>query len=250
MKIATWNMNGYRSAEKINALENLVSNNDPDIICLQEIKMNDKLYDELNYNTYYNFAFKKGYSGSVVMTKIKPLNVVYDIGLERFDREGRFLLLEFEDFVLINIYIPHGGRNKENHPYKFEALDNLIKLIKGINKNLIICGDFNIAHTELDLKNYKTNYNNNMFSFPERAKIDEILSLGLVDSFRVIEKDGDIYSAWPNAYNARERNMGWRIDYIFVSEVLKDKIKSVKYLKEQLGSDHAPCVLCLDKCML
>lgn len=243
MKIVTWNINGYRSAERINALETIVSNNNPDIICLQEIKMNEKLYDELGYNAFYNFAEKKGYSGLVVMTKKKPLNVIYDIGLERFDKEGRFLLLEFDNFVLINIYIPHGGRDKGNHPYKFEALDNLIKLIKEVKKNLIICGDFNIAHTELDLMNYKTNYNNNMFSYPERAKIDEILSLGLVDSFRVIEKGGGIYSAWPNAYNARERNMGWRIDYIFVSEVLKKKIRDVKYLKEQLGSDHAPYIL-------
>lgn len=243
MKIVTWNINGYRSAERINALEELVSNNNPDIICLQELKMNKKLYNELGYNCYYNFAEKKGYSGLVVMSKDKPLNIFCNTGLDRFDKEGRFLLLEFENFVLINIYIPHGGRSKENHPYKFESLDMLLKLIKKIDKDLIICGDFNIAHTELDLKNYKTNYNNNMFSYPERAKIDEILSLGLLDSFRVLEKGGDIYSAWPNAYNARERNMGWRIDYIFVSKKFESQIKNVEYQKKQMGSDHAPYVL-------
>lgn len=243
MKIITWNINGFRSALKQNAIEELISNNNPDIICFQEIKMNDKLPDEYGYNAFYNFAEKKGYSGLVVLSKEKPINVERNFQEPRVDIEGRFLMLEYDSFVLINIYIPHGGRNKENHPYKFETLNRFIEIIKDINKDLIICGDFNIAHTELDLMNYKTNYNNNMFSYPEREKIDEILSLGFVDSFRVKTSGGGVYSAWPNAYNARERNMGWRIDYIFVSKRLESNIKSVKYLKDQMGSDHAPCVL-------
>lgn len=243
MKIVSWNINGYRSAEKSNSLSVLISLNNPDIICLQEIKMNEEILENYGYNCYYNFAEKRGYSGVMIFTKRKPLNVISKLGLERFDSEGRFLLLEYEKFIVINIYIPHGGRKKENHPYKFEAINKLLELIKGLKKDIFICTDFNIAHTEKDVKNYKTNYHNNMFSYEERSKIDELLSLGLVDSFREINQNGDVYSMWPNGFNARERNMGWRIDYIFVSDGLKDNIKDVNYLKEQFGSDHCPCAL-------
>lgn len=243
MKIITWNINGYRSAEKLNSIEELISKNNPDIICLQEIKMNNKVLNDYGYNCYYNFANKRGYSGTMVFTKEKPINIVYEMNLDRFDQEGRFILLEYNKFVLINIYIPHGGRKKENHPYKFSVINKLLELIRSLNKNIIVCTDFNIAHTEKDVKNYKTNYNNNMFSYEERAKIDELLTLGLIDSFRYVNQEDNIYSMWPNGFNARERNMGWRIDYIFMSEMLKKNIKSVKYLKEQLGSDHCPCIL-------
>lgn len=213
----------------------------PDILCLQEIKMNEHFPDTFGYECYYHFACKRGYSGVAVFTKEKPLNVQKKIGLERFDTEGRFLLLEYEKFVLINIYIPHGGRKKENHPYKFEVINILLEILQTIQKHVIICTDFNIAHTELDLLNYKTNYHNNMFSYPEREKIDELLSLGFVDSLRSITKDGNIYSMWPNGCHAREKNMGWRIDYIFVSKELETNIQNVKYLEEHLGSDHCPC---------
>ncbi len=246
MKIVSWNINGYRSAEKTNSIKELIDKNNPDIICLQEIKMNEEVLEGFGYNCYYNFAQKRGYSGVMVFTKEKPINVMCTIGLERFDEEGRFLLLEYKNFILINIYIPHGGRKKENHPYKFAAIDKLLRLIEELNKPVFICTDFNIAHTELDVKNYKTNYKNNMFSYEERAKIDELLNLGLVDSFRCLVKDDNIYSMWPNGFNARERNMGWRIDYIFISKALEKNIKSVKYLKEQLGSDHCPYRLDID----
>jgi len=243
IKIITWNINGYRSTEKSNNMEMLIQNNNPDIICLQEIKMNDKVLNEYGYHCYYNFAEKKGYSGTMIFTKDQPLRIQYEIGLNRFDQEGRFILLEYDKFILINIYIPHGGRKKENHPYKFSVINKLLELIKILNKNVIICTDFNIAHNEIDVKNYKTNYNNNMFSYEERAKIDELLDLGLIDSFRSLVKDGNIYSMWPNGFNARERNMGWRIDYIFVSKNLEKYIKGVKYLKDQLGSDHCPYIM-------
>lgn len=243
IKIITWNINGYRSAEKSNNMEMLIQNNNPDIICLQEIKMNDKVLNEYGYHCYYNFAEKKGYSGTMIFTKDQPLRIQYEVGLNRFDQEGRFILLEYDKFILINIYIPHGGRKKENHPYKFSVINKLLELIKILNKNVIICTDFNIAHNEIDVKNYKTNYDNNMFSYEERAKIDELLDLGLIDSFRSLVKDGNIYSMWPNGFNARERNMGWRIDYIFVSKNLEKYIKGVKYLKDQLGSDHCPYIM-------
>lgn len=243
IKIITWNINGYRSAEKSNNMEMLIQNNNPDIICLQEIKMNDKVLNEYGYHCYYNFAEKKGYSGTMIFTKDQPLRIQYEVGLNRFDQEGRFILLEYDKFILINIYIPHGGRKKENHPYKFSVINKLLELIKTLNKNVIICTDFNIAHNEIDVKNYKTNYDNNMFSYEERAKIDELLDLGLIDSFRSLVKDGNIYSMWPNGFNARDRNMGWRIDYIFVSKNLEKYIKGVKYLKDQLGSDHCPYIM-------
>lgn len=243
MRIITWNVNGYRSCEKTNSIKELIQKNNPDIICLQEIKMNHPVLNEYGYHCYYNFAEKKGYSGTMVFTKEMPLSVKKNMDLDRLDQEGRFLLLEYEKFILINIYIPHGGRKKENHPYKFAVINQLLKLIKKLDKNVIICTDFNIAHKEIDVKNYKTNYNNNMFSYEERAKIDELLSLGIVDSFRVLEEKGDIYSMWPNGFNARERNMGWRIDYIFITNTLEKNIKSVKYIKEQMGSDHCPYIV-------
>lgn len=243
MKIVTWNINGFRSAEKIHSFENLITNYQPDIICVQELKMNNEIPNNFGYYSYYNFALKKGYSGTMILTKEKPLSISYKLGLTRFDNEGRFIMLEYPQFFVINIYIPHGGRQKENHPYKFSAINKLLELIKDLNKKVFICTDFNIAHTELDLKNYKTNYNNNMFSKEERAKIDELLSLGLVDSFRCLVDEGNIYSMWPNGFNARTRNMGWRIDYIFASEEFKENIKQVKYLKEVLDSDHCPFIL-------
>jgi exodeoxyribonuclease-3 len=243
MKIITWNINGYRSADKLGAIKDLICKDNPDIICLQEIKMNEKVINDYGYNCYYNFANKKGYSGALIFSKREPINVIYKLGLDKFDQEGRFILLEYIDFVLINIYIPHGGRKKENHPYKFASINKLLDIIKKSNKKIIICTDFNIAHTELDVKNYKTNYNNNMFSYEERAMIDKLLDLGLIDSFRSLIKEDNIYSMWPNGFNARERNMGWRIDYIFTSKQLEKNIENVRYLQEQFGSDHCPCKL-------
>jgi len=243
VKVITWNINGYRSAEKTNSIETLIKNNHPDIICLQEIKMNEKVLNEFGYQCYYNFAKKKGYSGTMIFSNRKPLRIQYDLGFDRFDQEGRFILLEYEEFILINIYIPHGGRKKENHPYKFAVIHRLLELVKQLNKNVIICTDFNIAHEEIDVKNFKTNYHNNMFSYEEREKINQLLSLGFVDSFRCLVKDKDIYSMWPNGFHARERNMGWRIDYIFMSKSLEKNIKSVRYLKEHMGSDHCPYIV-------
>lgn len=243
MKIITWNINGYRSAQKDNRFSDLLNERDPDIVCLQEVKMNDPLIEDSNYYISYNFAVKKGYSGVAVLSKRKPINVEHTLGVQRFDVEGRYLLLEFDEYVLINIYIPHGGRKKENHPHKFSAIDALIKRVKKINKPLYICTDFNIAHDERDVANFKTNRDNNMFSYEERKKLDELLKLGLVDSFRVIHSEGGIYSMWPNANNARERNMGWRIDYILVSKKLATEITKAEYLCDHLGSDHCPYLI-------
>jgi exodeoxyribonuclease-3 len=246
MKIITWNINGYRSADKSGSMDELISKSKPDIICLQEIKMNNEIINNYDYNCYYNFALKKGYSGTMIFSKEKPINIINKIGLERFDEEGRFLLLEYNNFIIINLYIPHGGRQKENHPYKFMAINKVLNVIKKLNKKVIICTDFNIAHQELDVARYKYNYDNNMFTSKERGMIDELLKIGFLDSFRVKVKEGNIYSMWPNGFNARERNLGWRIDYIFISEKFKESIKQVKYLKDQYGSDHCPYILELD----
>lgn len=243
MKIITWNINGYRSAETNNHFTMLIKNYNPDIIAIQEIKMNEKIPNEFNYHSYYNFATKKGYSGTLILAKEKPLKVTTILNLDQFDQEGRFISLEYSNFFLINIYIPHGGRKKENHPFKFASLNKLLEYLKSLTKPVIICTDFNIAHTNLDVKNYRTNTTNNMFSKEERAKIDELLALGFVDSFRVLNQNGDIYSWWSNCFNARTRNMGWRIDYIFASKQLKANIKNCCYLKDHLGSDHCPYYL-------
>ena len=231
---------------KKNNFEKLIKNYKPDIVCVQELKMNSEIPNNYGYYAYYNFALSKGYSGSMILTKEKPLNVSYNLGLPQFDDEGRFIMLEYSNFYVISIYMPHGGRNKENHPYKFAAINSLLKLVQSLNKKVFICTDFNIVHTELDLKNYKTNYKNNMFSYEERAKIDELIGLGLKDSFRCLVNDVDIYFMWPNGFNARARNMGWRVDYIFVSEELESSIGKVMYLKEVLGSDHCPYLLEID----
>jgi exodeoxyribonuclease-3 len=246
MKIITWNINGYRSADKLGNIDELISKNKPDIICLQEIKMNNEVINNYDYNCYYNFALKKGYSGTMVFSKEKPINIITEIGFKRFDEEGRFLLLEYNNLIVINLYIPHGGRQKENHKYKFATINKVLNLINGLNKEVIICTDFNIAHNELDVARYKYNYENNMFTSNERAKIDKLLSMGFLDSFRVKVKEGNIYSMWPNGFNARERNLGWRIDYIFISKKFENNIKNVEYLKEQYGSDHCPFMLELD----
>lgn len=246
MRIMTWNINGIRSAEKDNHLTDLLEKYNPDILCLQEIKINEEYTRNYGYKVYYNFASKKGYSGLAILTKKKPINSMTTLGIERFDEEGRFILLEFDSFYLMNIYIPHGGRSKENHPYKFESIDKFTEMIKKLDKDVIICTDFNIAHTELDVKNYKRNYDNNMFSKEERKRIDKLLDCGILDTFRVLHDEGDVYSMWPNGFDARARNMGWRIDYIFASDTLRERISHAQYLKDHLGSDHCPYLIDID----
>ncbi len=247
MKLITWNINGIRSAEKDGNLTKLIEEQNPDILCLQETKINECFSKNYGYNIYYNFAEKKGYSGVAILTKKKPIKIESSLGSAIFDREGRYIMAEYEDFIVIDIYIPHGGRQKENHPYKFNAIELLLKKIKELDKPVYICTDFNIAHTIKDVKNYKTNKNNNMFTPQERAYIDKLLSQGLVDTFRVLHDDTDVYSMWPNSFNARARNMGWRIDYIFASSSIKQEIKKCEYLKGHLGSDHCPYLLELKK---
>jgi len=245
MKIISWNVNGIRAVYKRDFLGWLRKTN-ADIVCLQEIKIQPEsfpidLISPQNYYSFFNFADKKGYSGVAVYVRKKPLSIENKLGVERFDTEGRILKLEFPKFILINIYLPHGGRQKENLKYKLKVYQQLLNYLKKIrNKNIILIGDFNVAHQEMDLARPKDNKNNIMFTPEERKQIDKIIKLGFTDGFRKFHKDNGHYTWWPYAFNARQRNLGWRIDYAFISKSLAPKIKNTFILDKVPGSDHCP----------
>lgn len=245
MKIISWNVNGLRAIHKKNFLGWLEKSN-ADIVCLQETKakkeqLSSELIKPKNYYSYFNSAEKPGYAGVAVYTKKKPLAIEYKTGMERFDKEGRVLKLEYSDFLLINVYLPHGGRKKENLDYKLEVYKFLLNYLKELrNKNIILIGDFNIAHKEIDLARPKQNQNNIMFTPKERKQIDKIIELGLRDTFRKFHKGKGNFTWWPYFYDARKRNLGWRIDYTFVSKNLTRRLKDAFILREVIGSDHCP----------
>lgn len=245
MLITSWNVNGIRSVFQKNFLQS-VKKIKPDIICLQEIKAQEtQIPEEIikmgKYYSYFNYAVKKGYAGVAVFTKQKPLTIKTKFGLKRFDQEGRFLQLEFNDFILINLYLPHGGRQKENLEYKLVCYKHLLNYLKKIkNKKIILTGDFNIAHQEIDLARPKQNKNNVMFTLSERKQLTEIIKLGFFDTFRNFNQAAGQYTWWPYFANARERNLGWRIDYIFVSKKLLPKLKQAFIFSKTKGSDHCP----------
>jgi exodeoxyribonuclease-3 len=246
MKIISWNVNGLRSVVRKGFLE-WVKKENPDILCLQEIKIEeseipfDLLY--LNsYNSFINSSRKKGHSGVAVYSKEKPLKINRILGLKRFDEEGRMLKITYPGLTLINVYIPHGGRDKHDYGYKLEVYRKLIDKMKDLKTgNVILVGDFNVAHEEIDLARPEGNKNNIMFTPAERFQIDRLMHLGFVDSFRVFNKEAGNYS-WLTYYkDAREKGLGWRLDYAFVSESLAPKLKEAFILKEiTLGSDHCP----------
>jgi exodeoxyribonuclease-3 len=245
MKIISCNVNGIRSACKKGFVD-FINNEKPDIFCFQEIKAGEENFpaELLNLSNYYLFinpAGKKGYSGVAILTKEKPISVNKKIGLERFDKEGRLLELEFPGFTILNFYFPHGGRLKENFDYKLEAYKKLFSKLKRLKKEkVILIGDFNIAHSEIDLARPSQNKNNIMFTPEEREQIDNLLGLGFVDSFRKKNMKSGNYTWWPYAFNAKERNLGWRIDYAFVSKKLSKKIKRARIYPNVNFSDHCP----------
>jgi exodeoxyribonuclease-3 len=245
MKILSWNVNGLRSVNKKGFL-NWLNKSNPDILCLQEIKsqkddLNSNLINPQDYFSFFNSAFKKGYSGVLVYSRIKPKEIKDKLEFKQFDQEGRFLELKYPDFTLINLYLPHGGRGKEKLPYKLEVYRHLLKYLEKRKKEkLILTGDFNIAHQEIDLARPKQNKNNVMFTSEEREQIDDLLGLGFVDTFRLFDKDGGHYSWWPYFANARQRNLGWRLDYTFVNNILIKKVKNAFLLPGVQGSDHCP----------
>lgn len=254
MKLISWNVNGLRAV--INkGFKEFFKEIDADIFCIQETKMQEAQLDEIileifeGYNAYWNSAEKKGYSGTAIFTKQKPLNVTYGIGKEEHDKEGRVITLEFEKFYMVNIYTPNSKRELERLDYRQlwedEIRAYLLKLKE--NKPVVMCGDLNVAHEEIDLKNPKTNRKNAGFTDEERAKMTELLNAGFVDTYRYKypEVEGK-YSWWSYMFHAREKNAGWRIDYFIVSENLKDKIEDAKILDDIYGSDHCPVELDLN----
>ena len=251
MKLISWNVNGLRAVVN-KGFKEFFKEIDADIFCIQETKMQEAQLDENileifeGYNAYWNSAEKKGYSGTAIFTKQKPLNVTYGIGKEEHDKEGRVITLEFEKFYMVNIYTPNSKRELERLDYRQlwedEIRAYLLKLKE--NKSVVMCGDLNVAHTEIDLKNPKTNRKNAGFTDEERAKMTELLNAGFVDTYRYKypEVEGK-YSWWSYMFHAREKNAGWRIDYFIVSENLKDKIEDAKILDDIYGSDHCPVEL-------
>lgn len=245
MKILSWNVNGLRAAYKKGFLD-WFRRIDGDIICLQEVRAKKEelppdLVNPKGYLSFFNPAKKPGYSGTAVFVKKEPLKIESRIGLRRFDDEGRFLRLDYSDFVLINLYLPHGGRQKENLGYKLKAYEYLLGCLSEIKQSkAIVIGDFNIAHQEIDLARPKDNKNNIMFTSEERKQIDKIIELGFIDSFRRFNKNSGHYTWWPYFANARARNLGWRIDYGFVSKSLASKLKKAFILDKVMGSDHCP----------
>lgn len=241
MKIISWNVNGLRANYKKGFLD-WFNKEKPDFCCLQEVRARKEDLDEKlfvkDYEFFLNSAVKLGYSGTGIYTKAKPKKAIFDIGLKLFDEQARMLRLDLDDFILINLYIPHGGRAKENLDYKLEAYNSIISYLKKIkNEKVILVGDFNIAHKEIDLARPKGNVNNIMFTNEERRQIDRILDLGFIDTFREFNQKEGQYTWWSNFNNARERNIGWRIDYCFV---LNMKIKNAFILDKVMGSDHCP----------
>ena len=246
-KMISWNVNGLRAAVTKGFLD-FFRDIDADIFCIQESKLSEGQIelDLPGYYDYWNYAAKKGYSGVAIFTKDKPVNVTYGIGIEEHDNEGRVITAEYEDFYLITCYTPNSQRGLTRLDYRMTWEDAFLAYILKLEekKPVIFCGDLNVAHKEIDLKNPKTNRKNAGFTDDERAKMDVILSSGFADSFRVLYPDKtDAYSWWSYMGGARAKNVGWRIDYFIVSDKLKDRIKEAKIHSEILGSDHCPVEL-------
>ena len=246
-KMISWNVNGLRAAAGktfFDAFHEL----DADIFCIQESKLQEGQIelDLPGYYDYWNYAEKKGYSGVAMFTKEKPVNVSYGLGIPEHDREGRVITLEFPDYYVLTCYTPNSQNELKRLDYRMEWEDAFFAYIKGLDqkKPLIYCGDLNVAHEDIDLKNPSTNRRNAGFTDEEREKMTRVLTNGFVDSFRYLHpEEKDAYSWWSYRMKARERNVGWRIDYFIVSERLKDRIQGASIHSEILGSDHCPVEL-------
>ena len=247
MKMISWNVNGLRAVMGKGFLDTFTAL-DADIFCLQETKLQaGQIALELpGYHQYWNYAEKKGYSGTAVFTKQEPLSVRYGIGAEEFDHEGRVITLEMPDFFFITVYTPNSQDGLARLPYRMEWEDAFLKYLKALEqqKPVIFCGDLNVAHTEIDIKNPKSNIHNAGFTQEERDKMTALLGSGFIDTFRYFHPDvTGAYSWWSYRFHARENNAGWRIDYFIVSESLKDRLDSACIHPEIFGSDHCPVEL-------
>ena len=247
MRLVSWNVNGIRACVQKGFLE-FFKEIDADIFCIQESKMQEGQLDlELEgYHQYWNYAEKKGYSGTAIFTKQEPISVSYGIGVEEHDKEGRVITLEFEDFYMITVYTPNSQNELARLPYRMTWEDAFLAYLKKLEetKPVVFCGDLNVAHKEIDLKNPKTNRKNAGFTDEEREKFSVLLENGFVDTFRYFYPDQEeIYSWWSYRFSARAKNAGWRIDYFCVSDCLKDRLVDAKILTEIMGSDHCPVLL-------
>ena len=247
MKLISWNTNGIRACMGKGFLESMAAQ-DADIICIQETKMQigQAEVPMEGYHQYWCAAEKKGYSGTAVFTRVEPLSVSYGIGVDVHDHEGRVITCEYEDFYLVNVYVPNSQNELKRLDYRMQWEDDFRAYLTGLDavKPVVVCGDLNVAHTEIDLKNPKTNTKNAGFTPEERAKMTELLSAGFVDSWRYFNPEVEgVYSWWSYRFKAREKNAGWRIDYFLVSEKLKDRMKGADILTDIMGSDHCPVVL-------
>lgn len=247
MKLISWNVNGLRACVGKGFLE-IFQKLDADIFCLQETKMQAGQLDlDLpGYHQYYNYADKKGYSGTALFTKKEPLNVTYGIGVDVHDHEGRVITAEFEDFFFITVYVPNSQNELARLDYRMEWERDFLAYVKKLEetKPVIYCGDLNVAHKEIDLKNPKTNHHNAGFTDEERAAFSRVLDSGMIDTYRYFYPDKtDIYSWWSYRFQARAKNAGWRIDYFVVSESLKDRLVSADIHTSIEGSDHCPVEL-------
>lgn len=246
MKLISWNVNGLRAVYTKGFLESF-KNLDADIFCIQETKMQEGQL-EVNlegYTNYFNYAEKKGYSGTAIFTKIKPLNVTYGIGIEKHDTEGRVITLEFENFYLVTCYTPNAQKELTRLEYRVEWELDFRKYLKKLDniKPVILCGDLNVAHCEIDLKNPKTNRGNAGFTDEERREFTNLLNEGFTDSFRFLYPEKQEYTWWSYMRNSREKNIGWRIDYFVVSNKIINHIEESKIHPEVFGSDHCPVEL-------
>lgn len=247
MKLISWNVNGLRACVQKGFLD-YFKEVDADIFCLQETKLQGGQIDlKLDgYYDYWNYAEKKGYSGTAIFSKVKPINCTYGINIEEHDKEGRVITLEFDDFYMVTVYTPNSKEKLARLDYRMEWEDCFRNYLKGLDekKPVIVCGDMNVAHTEIDLKNPKTNTKNAGFSLEERGKFTELLNTGFIDTYRYFYPDKEgIYSWWSYRFKAREKNAGWRIDYFCVSERFKDRLVSADIHTTVMGSDHCPVEL-------
>ena len=250
MNIISWNVNGLRTIVKKDFFEDIKKMN-PDVLCIQETKAQDEqvlkaLSPLFNYNLYVNSATKKGYSGTVLLSKIKPISIINDLDIEEHDNEGRVICAEFQNFYLVNVYVPNSGQKLDRLNYRTKWDSVFLKYIKDLEKikPVIIAGDFNVAYQPIDLKNDKANYNKTAgYTQIEIDGMTNLINEGFIDSFRHFHPNEVVYTYWSYRFKARERNTGWRIDYFLISKSLLNKIKSVEVLSQYYGSDHCPIKL-------
>ena len=251
MKIISWNVNGIRAVIKKGFIE-FVESEKPDIICIQETKARPEQVElelsDYNYK-YWNSAEKKGYSGTSIFSKFEPLSVSNDMDIEKHDQEGRVIAMELEKYFLVTVYVPNSKRGLERLDYREKEWDvDFLAYVKNLEKKkpVIFCGDLNVAHKEIDLANPKANQRNAGFTIEERSGFDNIVSAGFIDTFREFEEGGGHYTWWSYMGRAREKNIGWRIDYFCVSSEIRKEVKKSYILPKVMGSDHAPIVLEID----